>query len=84
MRIVQTLCIGALIAATPAPADSEPTRSVDKDQQICKRSRVTGSLAQTTKLCGTREFWEERARRAKGWTRDVLDQGRRQPVPSSG
>lgn len=84
MRIGQALCIGVLVAATPAPAESEPTRPVDKDQQVCKRVTVTGSLAQTRKVCGTREFWEERARRAKGWTRDVLDQGRRQPIPNAG
>lgn len=84
MRIAIAMCTGALVAATPAPAQVEPARSVDKDQQICKRVTVTGSLAQTRKVCGTREFWEERTRRAKGWTRDVLDQGRRQPVPSSG
>lgn len=84
MRIAHALCAGALLGATPALAEGEPARPVAKDQQICKRTRVTGSLAQTTKICGTREFWEERTRRAKGWTRDVLDQGRRQPVPNAG
>jgi hypothetical protein len=85
MRMVRTLCVGALVAATPALAEKGPARMVaDQDQQICKRTRVTGSLAQTRKVCGTRSFWEERTRRAKGWTRDVLDQGRRQPVPNAG
>jgi hypothetical protein len=78
MRIVNVLCIGALVAATPALAESARAMD-DKDQQICKRNRVTGSLAQTTKVCGTREFWEERKRRSKEWTRDLTD--KKQPPP---
>ncbi len=78
MRIVHGLCVGALVAATPALAES--TRAMaEKDKQICKRTRVTGSLAQTTKVCGTREFWEDRTRRSKEWTRDLTD--KKQPPP---
>lgn len=70
MRIVNALCVGALVAATPAFAESRPA---DKDKQICKRTRVTGSLAQTTKVCGTRQFWDERKRQTKEWTKDLTD-----------
>lgn len=79
MRIINVLCLGALVAAAPALAESGPKTAADKDKQICKRTRVTGSLAQTTKVCGTREFWEDRSRRSKEWTRDLTD--KKQPPP---
>lgn len=82
MRIMNVLCIGALVAATPALAENESGAAADKDKQICKRTRVTGSLAQSTKVCGTREYWEERARRSKEWTRDLTD--KKQPPPWEG
>lgn len=70
MRIMKALCVAALVAATPALAETPPS---PKDKQICKRSRVTGSLAQTTKVCGTRAFWEERKRQSKDWTKELTD-----------
>ncbi|HLL30619.1 MAG TPA: hypothetical protein VK403_06455 [Allosphingosinicella sp.] len=74
MRIVHALCVGFLVAATPAIAEDRPAPgAAAKDKIICKRTRVTGSLAGSAKVCGTREFWEDRTRRSKEWTRDLTD-----------
>jgi hypothetical protein len=83
MRIVHVVCAGLLVAATPAVAASGAGETVEaKDKVVCKRARVTGSLAQTKKVCGTRQFWEERTRNAKEWTRDLTD--KKQPPPGEG
>ena len=87
MRIVHTLCAGFLIAATPAISQGQQggeSKDSKADKIICKRSIVTGSLAQTSKLCGTRKWWEERTRRSREWLEAVQDGSRGVPIPPPG
>jgi hypothetical protein len=70
-----------IVAAIPSFAHSESTPAKDPkaEKVICKRSTVTGSWAQTNKICGTRRWWEERTRRSKAWAEDVLENSRVAP-----
>jgi hypothetical protein len=80
---MHALCASMIVATIPSVAHSEAATAKDSKAEkiICKRSTVTGSWAQTNKLCGTRQWWEERTRRSKEWTQDILDNSRKAPIP---
>jgi hypothetical protein len=62
-----------LHAAEPAPA-AKPARD-DPDKVICRREAVTGTLAQTRKVCMTRADWAARSRGAQEAGQQMQQQG---------
>ena len=78
--MIRTACVAiALMVAGPAVAQqgsTTPAAAADgSDKKICKRFRVTGSLAQTRKVCKTRMEWL----RAQDESRDA-GEGMRKPI----
>jgi hypothetical protein len=63
-----------LRAETPAPAPK--LARDDPNRVICRRESVTGSLAQTRKVCMTRAQWVARARDAQETGQQMQDAGR--------
>jgi hypothetical protein len=78
LSLAALLCWSAtgtiLHAAEPAPA-AKPTRD-DPNKVICRRETVTGSYAQTRKVCMTRAEWIERTRDAQAFGTDLQERGR--------
>ena len=68
------------VPSTSAPAGQQSaTRDAKSDKIICKRTRVTGSLASSAKVCGTRHWWEQRARHSQEWAQEFQENSRRLP-----
>jgi hypothetical protein len=62
------------MAETTAPAP-KPARD-DPNKVICRRESVTGSYAQTRKVCMTRAEWVQRTRDAQALGTDMQERGR--------
>lgn len=74
LAILALVLSAPAVAQTPAPP-STPSRD-DPDRVICRREAVTGSLAQTRKVCLTRAQWVARGRDAQETGQQMQDAGR--------
>jgi hypothetical protein len=74
------LCVFALVLplsamAETAPPAANPARD-DPNKVICRRESVTGSFAQTRKVCMTRAEWVQRTRDAQALGTDMQERSR--------
>jgi len=56
MLISQMMALALAAGSPPAPAQAADGA---KDEKICKKEQVTGSLARTKKTCMTRSQWNK-------------------------
>lgn len=80
MRIsfIASLLPLAIIASTPAHANSSAAAESDMNRQICKKIEIIGSRLKTKKVCMTAGEWE--AQRAQ----DRMDVERNQAIRTKG
>jgi hypothetical protein len=79
---MRRLALCALALALPLSAMAETTAATpkpdrdDPNKVICRRESVTGSLAQTRKVCMTRADWAARSRGAQEAGQRMQEAGR--------
>jgi predicted secreted protein len=71
---MMTLLI-ALTAATPAAEAPAAPAPAKQERVVCRRERITGSLARVRKTCKTATQWDSDQNSAIKETQDIQDRG---------
>jgi hypothetical protein len=75
-RLLYVLMVLAAPALAETPVLKPALGREDPNRVICRREQITGSLAQTRKVCMTRADWAAQTRGSRELGERMQDQGR--------